>query len=247
MPSTSSCWKTRRREAPRAARTAISLRRPRARVKRRLPTLAQAISSTRPTAASSIRSVGRTSPTIRSWSETTVPPQPAFSCGYSCSSRLEITSSSLLAAARSAPGASRATDCRLWFSRTARSASLSPRGTQISLATGNHEARPKSAGMTPTIVYGSPFSCRDRPRTSAAAPICVFQNRWLTITTRDPEASSSARNRRPCAGCARRISKKPAPSVAPRITRGLPLPVSVKPRPPYRAMPSNAVAPRCQS
>ena len=44
--STSSCWNTRARPAPSAARIAISLRRASARVKSRLPTLAHAISRT---------------------------------------------------------------------------------------------------------------------------------------------------------------------------------------------------------
>ena len=66
------------RPAPSAERIAISLRRPSARANSRLPTLAQAISSTSATAASSITSDVRMSPTISSCSGTTVAPQPAF-------------------------------------------------------------------------------------------------------------------------------------------------------------------------
>ena len=56
------------RPAPSAARIAISLRRPSARARIRLPTLAQAMSSTSATAASSITSDVRMSPTISSCS-----------------------------------------------------------------------------------------------------------------------------------------------------------------------------------
>ena len=69
------------RPAPSAARIASSLRRPSARANSRLPTLAQAISSTSATAASSITSDVRMSPTISSCSGTTVAPQPVFSFG----------------------------------------------------------------------------------------------------------------------------------------------------------------------
>ena len=150
--SISSCWKTRARLAPRAARIAISLRRPRARVKSRLPTFAQAMRRTSPTAASSIISVARTSRTISSRRGTTVAPQPALACGYACSRRFAMTSSSDRAWASSTPGRSRATACWLWFSRTARWSSLRPSGTQISREVGNQEAAVKSGGMTPMTV-----------------------------------------------------------------------------------------------
>ena len=78
-----------RRRAPRGSRAPCAA--PSARANSRLPTLAHAISSTSATAASSITSDVRTSPTISSCSGTTVAPQPAFACGYSCSSRAEIS------------------------------------------------------------------------------------------------------------------------------------------------------------
>ena len=111
--SISSCWNTRPRPAPRAERIAISLRRSSARVKSRFPTLAQAMSSTSPTAADSISSVVRMSPTMSSWSGTTVAPQPALLCGYSRSSRVEMTVISESALAASTPGRSRATTLSL--------------------------------------------------------------------------------------------------------------------------------------
>ena len=79
--SVSSCWKTRPRPAPSADLIASSLRRPRPRANSRFPTFAQAISSTSATAASSVTSVVRMSPTISSCSGTIVAPQPALACG----------------------------------------------------------------------------------------------------------------------------------------------------------------------
>ena len=111
--SISSCWNTRARPAPSAERIAISLRRPSARAKSRLPTFAHAISSTSATAASSITSDIRMSPTISSCSGMTVAPQPAFSCGKSRSSRVEISSISDVACAAATPGLRRATTCAL--------------------------------------------------------------------------------------------------------------------------------------
>ncbi len=61
-----SSWRTSRsRLAPSAVRTAISFERAAARASNRLATLAQAMSSTNPTAPSSTSSAGRTSPTAR--------------------------------------------------------------------------------------------------------------------------------------------------------------------------------------
>ena len=80
--SAKSCRTMRARLAPRAARTAISLRRPSVRASTRLATFAQAISRTHPTAPSSTSSAGRTSPTRSSCSGMTAAPQPLSSAGY---------------------------------------------------------------------------------------------------------------------------------------------------------------------
>ncbi len=64
MLSTSICRTRRARPAPSAARTANSRSRDVARANIRLPTLAQAIRSTRTTAPNNIHSVARTAPTI---------------------------------------------------------------------------------------------------------------------------------------------------------------------------------------
>ena len=107
--STISCWKTRARPAPSAARIASSFRRDNVRVKSRLPTLAQAISSTSDTAARRTTNGVRRSPTSTSWSGITVAPQPALSLGYSRSSRVEMAVISALACASVTPGFRRAT------------------------------------------------------------------------------------------------------------------------------------------
>ena len=60
--SVMSCWSRRSRVAPSAVRTAISFERVAARARSRLATLAQAMSSTNPTAPSSTSSAGRTFP-----------------------------------------------------------------------------------------------------------------------------------------------------------------------------------------
>ncbi len=106
--SMKSCWNTRPRPAPSAARIAISLRRPNALARRRLPTLAHAMSRTSATAPSSISKVVRMSPTITSCNGTTVAPHPALACGYSRSSRDEIRSISDWARRTSTPGLRRA-------------------------------------------------------------------------------------------------------------------------------------------
>ncbi len=50
------------------------------------------------------------------------------------------------------PGCRRATTCRLWFSRTARSSPVSASGTHRSRDIGNQDASEAAAGITPTIV-----------------------------------------------------------------------------------------------
>ncbi len=83
------CCRTRRRLAPSAVRTAISLRRPRVFARTRLATLAQAIRRTKPTAPRSTSRAGRTSPTRSSRSGMTMAPQPLLSSGYCWARRAE--------------------------------------------------------------------------------------------------------------------------------------------------------------
>ena len=78
--SVRSCRTRHQREAPSAARTAISFSRVAARDRSRLATLAIAISSTNPTATISISSAGRTSPTMNSFIGSAAKAQSDF-CG----------------------------------------------------------------------------------------------------------------------------------------------------------------------
>jgi hypothetical protein len=98
----------------------------------------------------------------------TVAPQPAFSCGYSCSRRLEIASISPFARARSTPDFSRAITDSLWFSRTARCSAVCASGTQIFCAATAHEASENRFGITPTMVYAVPSREIVLPTTSRA-------------------------------------------------------------------------------
>ena len=57
-----------------------------------------------------------------------------------------------MACATLTPSRRRAMLCWLWFSRTARSASVRASGTQMSREVGNHEPEVNQAGMTPITV-----------------------------------------------------------------------------------------------
>ena len=112
--SVNSCRNTRPRPAPSAERIAISLRRLRARVNSRLPTLAQAMRRTNPTAPSRMRSIVRLLPTISSCIGMTTASQPRPSVwGNSRASRAEIASISACACASSTSRFRRATPYRL--------------------------------------------------------------------------------------------------------------------------------------
>ena len=66
MPSVMNCRTSRRGDAPNAPRTAISRLRLSERTSNRLATFTQAISSSRPAPLSTVRRIGRMSPTITS-------------------------------------------------------------------------------------------------------------------------------------------------------------------------------------
>ncbi len=79
--SVRSCLMSRDRAAPTAARTTISRSRTVARASRRLATFAHAMTITRLTAASRMKSVCRVPPTSSSWSDTTAADLPALVVG----------------------------------------------------------------------------------------------------------------------------------------------------------------------
>ena len=122
----------RARLAPRAARTAISLRRASVRARTRLATLAQAISRTHPTAPSSTSSAGRTSPTRSSCSGMTAAPQPLSSVGYwRREPRRDRVHLRAGAARAPTPGFRRASTRKSCMPRTARSSGCRTSGTHI--------------------------------------------------------------------------------------------------------------------
>ncbi len=82
MLSVSSCLITRIRVAPRAARIAISRRRPLDRTSWRFATFTIAIKRTKETAANITNNTTRTLPTNSSLRGLTVTPQPLFVAGY---------------------------------------------------------------------------------------------------------------------------------------------------------------------
>ena len=98
----------RQRLAPMAFRTAISRERDAARASRRFATFAHAISSTKPTAASSTSRDARMSPTKYSRRGVSVTPLPVFSFGYSSASCAAMAFISVSACSKLTPSLSRA-------------------------------------------------------------------------------------------------------------------------------------------
>ena len=93
------------REAPSAARSAISRLLAWARLSIMLATLAQAISTTKPTAPSIRRKMSRIGPPLNaSWKVCTTADRSLFVAGNSCAIRVEITAMSLCAEDRLIPG-----------------------------------------------------------------------------------------------------------------------------------------------
>ena len=119
------------REAPSAARTAISGRLTVARASMRFATFAHAMSSTSPTAPSSISIQVRTAPTRCSWSVTTRTRIPLLQSGYSASSASATWFIRPDACAIDTPGFSRPMTVRpkLRLSRRTRSSSRNAGGT----------------------------------------------------------------------------------------------------------------------
>ena len=153
--SISSCWKTRPRPAPSAARIAISLRRPSARVNSRLPTLAQAISSTSADRAEQhdqrradvaddhvLQRHDRRAPAGVGLRVVALEPLWQIS--------VELRRAP---AARPTPGLSRADDrAVVVLANGALARPYSASGTQRSRSVTPHAFTAKRAGMTPTIV-----------------------------------------------------------------------------------------------
>jgi hypothetical protein len=161
-----------------AVRSAISRCRAAALASSRLATLAQAISSTKPTAPHSTRSAGRRSPTICSEIGVRRTEKPLSVCGKSFARRWQMASSSALAAAMPMPGRSRPMVTKKRLVRSARMSTGSACGSQASGSSAKPKAcgtsvprgKAKRGGMTPTTVSGMPLSRILVPRTRGSAP-----------------------------------------------------------------------------
>ncbi len=201
-----SSWRmSRRRPAPSAARSAISLRRPAARVIWRFATLTHAMRSTDPTAPSRTRSAGLISPANCSRSGTTLTPHPLSTSGYCASSRAAMVSISLRARSTVTPGLRSAAADSERPRLAARCSSVSASGTHTSAGLPLREFslmnHLKSGGMTPTTVTTSPSSVTALPTTSGAPPKRRCHSPWLmTATFARPSASSPGSSVRPSAG-----------------------------------------------
>ncbi len=134
--------------APRARRVAISRRRSMPRASRRFATLAQAMRSTNPAAASMRRSATRIPGGVScSSSGVILNPQPALVSGCSAATLLASFSSSPRALSRERPGRRRA-----MTSRRRRARSRSPGSRRSGVQTSAVSGKAQPAGIRPTIV-----------------------------------------------------------------------------------------------
>ncbi len=191
-------WRTSRpRGAPRARRMAISFERETPRASRRLVMLRQAIRNTNITAPNS-----RPVWCLVSWSVCSrIGPSrnltPLLVCGYSEASRAAMASSSACASWGAMPGCRRARpeNMKLW--RWSVLPASGRRGVQTSVRSGYRQP----AGITPTIVVGSPLSVTTVPMVSSLAPKRAFQSLALMRATGgDSAAASGAAKLRPRMG-----------------------------------------------
>ena len=215
---------SRRRDAPRAERTANSRARDIVRASRKFARFEQAISSTKPDKPTSIvpmvgpfesvtdrvrvaarhelapltsgKSLARRAPKLTM--------KPSASTRVMLAGRRPISRS--VAVRRSA-------DCA-WSRASGLKRSTQPRWRQSLNAAGN----------TPTISCGSPSTRTTRPMTSARPPKRFCQKRWLMMMTRSlPWTSSAGRKSRPSCGCVPSTEKKlPVTRSAAAISAGWP-------------------------
>ena len=213
----------RNRPAPSAARTASSRFRAAARTSSRFATFAQAMSSTRLTAAIRIQSDDRTLPTTRSGNDRT--PNDWFgvrTSGKRCRNVSAACCSPAVADSTLAPGASRPTARTKWpfialfgSMRNGRYTSGAPSGPC--------SASVSKGPRTPSTVWASPPMGSVPPTMSAAPPKRRCQNPWPSTTTRPPFGrSSSAEKVRPATVVAPNSRKKSAVTDPATICSGSP-------------------------
>jgi len=129
--SVDSCRARRKRDAPRAARTAISRRRPEVLESIRLATFEQAMRSTAPAAASRIHSALRYDPTTSSLIGTSRAVSPRLVAGYCCASCAYMIFSSASALATEESGFRRPTTFKQWLVRPGAVYGKSPIGMRV--------------------------------------------------------------------------------------------------------------------
>ena len=184
-------------------RSASSLRRAGTLARRRLATLAQAINRSSPTAAASVRAIGRTSPTTDSCNDVDATRTPAFVPGYARSRSRAICCISTSARSADTPGFNfPIATVRKWLPRLSHSGSRAsqPNDTTMSASTNNRLFRLS----TPTIRHGSPSTSIIRPTALASFAKCSRENFC------DRTASSGAPG-----ASERRVRARPAAMLAP--------------------------------
>ena len=184
--SAASCRASRRRPAPRAERTANSLRRRRARLTSRPATLLEARRRANAAPNRMIGSPVRCPSTQRCSSGPMLTPAAWFVSGCSRSRSPAMAFSSVRASSRPAPAASRPT-----AHRSRRSRSLRASGPRL-WSSETHAWGPKPAGMggnvkrsprTPTMVKARSSSRRLEPMTFGSPPNRAFQYAWVRTTS----------------------------------------------------------------
>lgn len=215
-------------------RTANSRERPAVRASSRFDRLAQAITSTRPTAHQRTTSARRIGPPICVFrSVRTAPNRPQSLC----SSRIRgmSVSNSARAEASVTPGLSRPTiesvfpQLRMSSSRAGRSRSTWTPGVNV-------DEKSKSAGRTPAIVYGSSLMVTARPTTAGSPPKRCCQVAKVRIAARGPlVCHSSWTKSRPMLGRMPSSSRNRGATSTPTRRSGSPRPDST-----YEPYPKNA-------
>ena len=163
------CASSRPRPAPSATRTAISCRRLAARASCRLARLAQTISITTPTAASSKIIAVRRWPATCTASDVTSG-RSVFRSGCAAVRDLPRTRSSAFAASIVASGFRRPTTPSVLPQLLVLSLSGNGGKTSTVRPGANNEPKSKEAGSTPTIVDGRPLRMIARPTTPRSRP-----------------------------------------------------------------------------
>ena len=190
---------------------ATSPRRVSARTRKRLATLAHAISSRKPTAPSRIHNVASMSPTTSSRARSTSGANPALArtgaapSSGNMSTRLDnITPSSARTCSRVEPSAMRATPL-MPNAPSCVSSRSRPIGRQSSAA-GRENRKP--GGITPTTSTPAPSMSTTRPTTPGSATNRLLHNPSAsTATGAAPGRSSSGVKPRPMRGGVRSTSK----------------------------------------